>query len=110
MVSTSFDPYNNTETITRETICNLEPVRLWAAIESELSFEKAKKLCDDLEGEFPVIEGPNRTDVKKIFSKFHAGIHCFIFSTVRYRIKIDLCICPWWKNFGEKTFPPETES
>ena len=81
MVSTSFDPYNNTETITRETICNLEPVRLWAAIESELSFEKAKKLCDDLDGEFPVIEGPNKTDVMKIFSKFHAGIHCFIFCT-----------------------------
>ena len=91
-MSPSFDPYVNTETLTRETVCNLEPVQLWAAIESELSFEKAKKLCDDLEGELPAIEGPNRTDVMEIFSKFHTGIHCFTLCRVRYRITIDLCI------------------
>ena len=74
-VTTTFDPYNATENISRKSMCDDDSMKFWAAIDSELTYDSAHKQCKDLEGRFPELDGENKVDVKDIFSKFHTGLY-----------------------------------
>ena len=73
--SSVFDLYSTIEPVSRDIICGNKPNLLWLSVDSDLSYEVAKKGCQNLgNGNFPELDWKHLNELKRMMKKIDLGI------------------------------------